>query len=94
MPLSEPEMNPFGSDEVEFDVYKSQVRCLQEAIAQQRESAIEELPQRIATAHMLVYLSEMDTQFLVERLNGLGLNGRIVWQEALKAFQQLHGKEN
>jgi hypothetical protein len=94
MPLSEPESeNPFGKDILEFDVYQSQVQCLREAIAQYREEEIRPLDWKVQHVHMLVYLGEMETHTLIEALNGQGLNGRIVWQETLKAFQRLHGKE-
>lgn len=97
MPLKEPgeeeKSNPFGKDEVEYDVYLSQVRCLREAVAQYREEEIRPLDWRVQQVHMLVYLQEMGTNTLIETLNGQGLNGRVVWNETLKAFQRLHGKE-
>jgi hypothetical protein len=90
MPLSEPEgNNPFGNDLLEFDVYQSQVNCLREAIAQYREEEIRPLDWKVQHVHMLVYLGEMETHTLIETLNGQGLNGRVVWNDAMKMFQNL-----
>jgi hypothetical protein len=90
MPLSEPEgNNPFGNDLLEFDVYQSQVTCLREAIAQYREEEIRPLDWKVQHVHMLVYLGEMETHTLIETLNGQGLNGRVVWNDAMKMFQNL-----
>lgn len=94
MPLSEPGSdNPFGNDIVEYDVYKSQVRCLEDAIAQYREESQERLPAKVRRMHMLYYLREMEEHNLVEALSGMGLNGRVVWNNAKMAFQKLHGKD-
>jgi hypothetical protein len=74
---------------LEFDVYQSQVNCLREAIAQYREEEIRPLDWKVQHVHMLVYLGEMETHTLIETLNGQGLNGRVVWNDAMKMFQNL-----
>lgn len=85
--------NPFGSDFLEWELFKSQERVLKEAIAQERETVIEPLPKGVRQYLMLVYLGEFETHLLVERLNKEGLPGRQVWRNALVAWDRLHGKE-
>jgi hypothetical protein len=95
MPLSQPGSdNPFGKDIVEWDVYLSQVTCLENSIGEYREEEPTTLPSDVRRMHMLFYLAEMEEHNLVEALNSMGLNGRIVWNNTKESFQSLHGKED